>query len=325
MAGTFADGHQHAYTEVETFFNPYHAVIYTGGLFVFAAFALAALRNVRRGYPLVRSVPRAYSHWLFTGALFLVSGLGDLTWHALFGFEGGIDVLVSPPHIGLLSAGALLGAGPIRSAFARRPTSLAGQLPALLGMGALVATVQFATQYAFYPEIFAHDAPLSPGAHPAEQVVLYTLTHYRETEGMLIVLWQAILLAGPVAFLMSRMRLAFGALAVLSVAVKIFVAAEVSRNAAELAVVLVAAALAGLTGDIVAARLRERFSGASLVRICAAVVPMAYTALVFALAVPLASGTWWNQNLVYGMIAESGLAGLLIGNLAAPSPQQPES
>jgi len=322
MAGTFADGHEHVYENVETFFNPYHAIIYSGGIFAFAVFVFTALRNVRRGYALSHAVPRAYSYWLFGGALFVLSGLGDLTWHRIFGFEGGVDVLLSPPHLGLLTSGALLGLGPVRSAIELQPRSLPAQLPAILGMGAIIATVQFATQYAFYPETFAHDAPLSPASHQEDQVILYTLTHYRVTSGLLIFHWQTILLVAPALFLLSRLRMAFGALALLAMLVKVFPAGEQSRNFAEFAVVAAAAAIAGIAGDWLQTRYRERLSPGLVIRLTATLVGAAFAAAYFILAALLVGGTWWNQNLVYGIIIQSGLLALLLSNLAVrPQPQ----
>lgn len=323
MAGTFADGHEHVYESVETFFNPYHAVIYSGGAFAFAVVTVTALRNMRRGYPLARAVPQAYSYWIFGGALFLLSGIADLIWHQLFGFEGGVDVLLSPPHLGLLTSGALLGLGPVRSAMQLQPRTFAQQLPAILGLGAIVATVQFATQYAFYPETFAHDAPLSPATHPDDQVVLYTLTHYRVTAGLLIFHWQTILLIGPALFLLSRLRVAFGGLALLAVLVKVFPAGEQSRNAGELIVVLGAALLAGIAGDAIQSRFRDRISPGLLMRLSAVAIAMSFAAAYFVLALAFAGGTWWNQNLVYGIVIQSGLLALLLSNLAVRPQSQP--
>jgi len=315
MAGTFADGHQHVYESVESFFTPYHAVIYSGGLFAFVVFALEALKNRRRGYPLRYAVPRAYSYWLFGAALFVLSGFGDLIWHQVFGFEGGVDILLSPPHIGLLTSGALLGLGPLRSAIETQPRTLLAQLPAVLGLGVIIATVQFATQYAFYPEAFTHDAPLSPAAHPQDQVILYTLTHYRVTSGLLIFHWQTILLIGPALLLMSRLRTAFGALCVFAFFVKVFPAAELSRNAAELIVVLGAALLAGIAGDALVLRYRERLAAGLLMRITATAIGALFVAAYFILAALLVHGTWWDPDLVSGIIVQSGLLALLLSNL----------
>ncbi|MBV9272037.1 MAG: hypothetical protein JO165_13165 [Candidatus Eremiobacteraeota bacterium] len=318
MAGTFADGHEHVYESVETFFNPYHAVIYSGGLFAFAVFIVTALRNVRRGYTVRQAVPKAYSYWLFGATLFLLSGIGDLTWHRIFGFEGGVDILLSPPHIGLLTSGALLGLGPVRSAIETQPRTFVQQLPAVLGLGAMIATVQFATQYAFYPETFAHDAPLSPATHSEDQVVLYTLTHYRVTSGLLIFHWQTILLVAPALFLLARIRVAFGGLAVLAILVKVFAAGEQSRNILEFIVVVGAAAIAGLAGDAIQKRCRDHISSALLLRLTACAIGVLFAAAYFVLAAMLVGGTWWNQNLVYGIIVQSGLLALLMSNLAAP-------
>ena len=59
-----------------------------------------------------------------------------------------------------------------------------------------------------------------------------------------------------------------------------------------------------------------------MIRLTATLVGAAFAAAYFILAALLVGGTWWNQNLVYGIIIQSGLLALLLSNLAVrPQPQ----
>jgi hypothetical protein len=153
LGGLFLDGWAHTHIPaLETFFTPWHAVLYSG----FAACALALLvrqaRNMRRGYPWNKALPAGYGLSLVGAAIFLVAGALDLFWHTLFGIERGVEALLSPTHLLLATGGVLLVSGPLRAAWRRIPTGArltwrAGA-PALLALLYCYAALEFFTQYA---------------------------------------------------------------------------------------------------------------------------------------------------------------------------------
>src|SRR5262249_51465463 len=63
-------------------------------------------------HSLLVRMPAGYGLALAGGVLFFVGGGADLLWHTVFGIEFGIDALLSPPHLWLFVAGALLLSGP---------------------------------------------------------------------------------------------------------------------------------------------------------------------------------------------------------------------
>jgi hypothetical protein len=151
VAGVFVDGWAHnTRPNLETFFTPWHALFYSG----FAATAVwigSTLREgIRSGLGLRRAAPAGYG-WAAAGlVLFATSGVGDLTWHQLFGIEQDTAALLSPTHLGLLCGSLLIVTAPWRSARAdpelsHRP-ALGRLFPAALSVGLAGSAVAFMLQ-----------------------------------------------------------------------------------------------------------------------------------------------------------------------------------
>ena len=153
LGGLYLDGWAHIHVPaLETFFTPWHAVLYSG----FAACALALLvtlvRHLRRGYPWRKALPAGYGLSLVGAAIFLVAGALDLVWHTLFGVERSVEALLSPTHLLLATGGVLLVSGPLRATWRRispgsQLTWRAGA-PALLALLYCYSALGFFTQYA---------------------------------------------------------------------------------------------------------------------------------------------------------------------------------
>ena len=106
VGGLFLDGWAHTHGRVdETFFTPWHAVLYSGYLLT-AGFLVATLfRNAAQGYPWRRALPPGYGLSVIGAALWVIGGPGDLLWHELFGFEANVEALLSPAHLVLALGG----------------------------------------------------------------------------------------------------------------------------------------------------------------------------------------------------------------------------
>ena len=144
MGGLFVDAWAHSNVpQLETFFTPWHAVLYSGFLAVAATLVIKTIRNWKlaapgdmasgappslvtcisntgRGLSFLESVPAGYELSLLGVGIFAVSGVGDLTWHLLFGIERSVDALLSPTHLGLALGVGLALSGPLRAAWRRR-------------------------------------------------------------------------------------------------------------------------------------------------------------------------------------------------------------
>lgn len=118
--GLFMDGWAHSHVpSLETFFTPWHGVLYSG----YAALAISLVpARLWRGRPegaVPTWVPAGYGLGLLGAILFAAGGVIDMTWHITFGIETDLAALLSPPHLLLLTAGSLMIATPIRAAAAK--------------------------------------------------------------------------------------------------------------------------------------------------------------------------------------------------------------
>ncbi len=152
MAGVVQDGWAHGHGLVDqSFFTPWHAILY--GTMVLNGIVLGAIAtlNVRRGYSARSALPFGYGTSLAGVIMFAIGGAFDLWWHTRYGIEADINALISPSHIWLALAGALIFSGPLISIAARYGSRSGGWRitgPAILSAAALLTLVGFFTQYA---------------------------------------------------------------------------------------------------------------------------------------------------------------------------------
>jgi hypothetical protein len=316
LTGLFIDAHQHLFTAVESFVNPWHATLYSGAVFAAVVLYGTIARNYSRTGSLRRSIPFGYAQSAIGVVALLVGGALDALWHSLFGFEHQLDLLLSPPHLFLLSGLFFLVTGPVRSGLARADEeNLLQQLPMLIALALAFEILQFTTQYGFYPEALMRDHPLSQVQYHSEQFVLSVFLFYRQALEMSIVIWQSVLLAAATLYLVARKRLHFGALIVVCLAEKIWIGGELSADLASFLLIVCASIVAGLVGDVTIAKARSSLRNPNAFRLLGFLVPAAYFGAYFAVAVPMFGGTWWDDSFLFGSIAEAGLAGLCVSQL----------
>jgi hypothetical protein len=170
VSGLYLDGWAHTHVpELETFFTPWHGVLYSGYVALALALVPARLWRGRPAGPVRHWVPAGYGLGLLGAVLFAAAGAIDMTWHTLLGIEVGLEALLSPPHLLLLTAGTLMITSPVRAAAARRraaspvPTSpvpappgtappgtapsVRGDLPVVVCMVSAVGVAAFFLEY----------------------------------------------------------------------------------------------------------------------------------------------------------------------------------
>ncbi len=139
ISGLFLDGWAHRHQKPESFFSPWHGILYSG----FLASALWMLRIVRThripGVSMRDSLPVGYGLRALGVAVFGVGAGFDFLWHQLFGIEVSIEALLSPSHLTLVSGGLLMAGGPIASTLARERE----QRASWSSTGAAIATIAF--------------------------------------------------------------------------------------------------------------------------------------------------------------------------------------
>src|SRR3989442_12059121 len=112
VGGFYLDLWAHAHGRTDnTFFTPWHAVLYAAMAVVGIFLGATALRSRQRGAAWRQTLPPGYGLSLIGVGLFAVGGGADLIWHVIFGVEFSVDALLSPTHLVLALAGVLIVAG----------------------------------------------------------------------------------------------------------------------------------------------------------------------------------------------------------------------
>jgi hypothetical protein len=111
------DGKSAAGDVDNTFFTPWHAVLYSGYGATAGVLLAALMRNHAAGQPWRRALPDGYGLSLLGALIFALAGVGDMVWHTLFGVEVSTAALLSPTHLLLALGGALMTSGPLRAAW----------------------------------------------------------------------------------------------------------------------------------------------------------------------------------------------------------------
>ena len=307
VLGVFVDGWAHINRSgFETFFTPWHALLYSGAAVLFGWLLFPG-----------RPVSRRDRVWaVVAAATFTAGGGGDLLWHEIFGVETGLDALVSPTHL-LLLAGGLLGiTAPLREGRGPQSAGTSGALPALLSVTLAAALSAF---FLLYVSPFTSDAPTlvltsipegAPGHGEAEAPAVVGLAGYLVT---------TVLVVMPLLWLRTHRTLPFGGITLLVTAVATLSAAVTQF---EQPLAPLAALLAGVGSDVIA-RAADRLPAAARLPLVGAVIPLLlWSAQLTALA--LTAGVRWPAELVIGAPILSAMLGAALGLLARPPVERPQ-
>ena len=123
IGGTFSDAWAHNNVpRLETFWTPWHGLLYSGLLALIISLATVLMLNRRRSGSWQQAIPEGYRLVYLAMPLMVLDGLADMTWHLLFGVEQNLDALFSPTHLTGLICIALFATGPLYSMYVRRVT-----------------------------------------------------------------------------------------------------------------------------------------------------------------------------------------------------------
>ncbi len=148
ITGLFLDGWSHNHQKPETFFTPWHAVLYSGFLMGALATAIDARQRRRAGLPDPNVA--GFSVTRVGLILFPIAGAGDFVWHQVFGIERDVAALLSPTHLLLMFAGVLALTGPVRAAWltdTERAPTLSMFLPVVVSTALAAALASFFTMF----------------------------------------------------------------------------------------------------------------------------------------------------------------------------------
>ena len=99
FSGAWIDSSAHTYLidDIETFFTPWHGVLYSG--YIFSALVVIYIKNTMKDYK--------FDVGVLGAVIFGIGGASDAIWHTLLGIETGVEPLITPSHL-LLFLGAFL-------------------------------------------------------------------------------------------------------------------------------------------------------------------------------------------------------------------------
>ncbi len=302
VGGLFLDGWAHMHGKVdESFFTPWHAVLYSGATAVMVMLFVNQWRNINAGYSLRRALPRGYWLSLMGVGVFLVSGGVDFIWHSLFGLEVSVEMLISPAHLLLALAGFMIVTGPIRAFWNRGETRASGWAalgPVVINTTLIVSTLMFFTQF-LHPLVNPYAAQRASGYQ----------AFLRDSLGIAGVLVAATLLFGTVLVLMRHWRLPVGALALLIIANALMMA--VFTDTYTLALFSVPAAL---TAELLRWLLRPSAESPIAFYTFAFLSAFSYFGCYF-VVLQLTQGIVWRIHLWMGAMTIAGIIGVMLAFL----------
>ena len=203
LGGIFLDGWAHTHGRVDaTFFTPWHAVLYAAYLATAALLVGAAAWRIRHGAPWRQALPDGYALSLLGVACWVVGGPFDVVWHSVFGFEAGVEALMSPAHTVLALGFGLMASGPLRAALRRPPRAWIDELPMLLSTGFTISNLTFFTQIAHPISNLWGAGPIPPSPDAMEL-------------GLVSLMLTTVIVMAPVLFLLRHGRLPAGAIVIL--------------------------------------------------------------------------------------------------------------
>lgn len=304
VVGVFVDGwaHLHLESALETFFTPWHGVMYSG----YAACALALIIvwgiNIHRGFRWHEALPHHYGLSLVGVVVFAVAGAGDLLWHQLVGVEANIEALVSPTHLGLAIGALLIVGGPLRELLRRQNQAQRGLLtdaPAVLSLTYVLSLIGFMGQY----------------LHPLGDVWPATQTaepFFGQALGLGQIVFFTVLLMGAVLALLRRRDLPFGSFAAVLGAQAVGMAFLHDTHQ-----FVITSLIAGLLIDMLVAHAGAQMHRPRIIRVFSFAIPVIFFVLHFT-AVELTWGILWSTHLWVGAIVIAGLIGWLMSYLVVP-------
>lgn len=321
ICGVFIDGYAHNHGVVETFFTPWHAILYSGFLVctIWMSYLVYRTRRIT-GLSWRLAIPNGYGLGLTGAAVFLTGGLCDMAWHIIYGIEQDVAALLSPSHLMLLVGGIMILSSPFRSAWNEEDDAPGWRsfAPPLLSVTLTLSVISFFLMYAW---MFRYNLASQP-------VTDWYLTKFysghiqqaNEMRGLSYLLLNTMQYMIPLLLLIRRWRLPFGAVTVLFTFVTVLMNA---LDGFDNAITIVFAFAAGLVGDL-AYRWLKPDEGNRLwaMRVFVLLVPAMLWTLYFGW-LKATDGIGWEIEVWTGAIVSAALASLALSLLAFP-PRRPE-
>jgi hypothetical protein len=289
--GGFIDGFAHRnFDTPETFFTPWHGVLYSGYL----ATALWIVSLIRRN----GRIPVGYTTALTGVLVFAAGGIGDMFWHMIFGIEVSVAALLSPTHLMLLVGALLMLSGPILSRASDptyQPRSLNAFWAPLIAFSCVAAELGFFFQYLDGFSIRFMQVPYTPGSEEG---------FFEVATGIAGILITTVIVMGALLLMMRRWRLPFGTglamFAIVGLLMEMLEGYDFPED-------VIAPVIGGLTVELLLRRQRP-----ISIRLFAFLVPVVMWSARFAVFEMFADMNWpvsvWTGIIVFSGLTAVGLS-----------------
>ncbi|MZQ85018.1 hypothetical protein GQF01_23165 [Paenibacillus sp. 5J-6] len=303
IVGLFIDGFAHNHGAVETFFTPWHAILYSGYLACAIWILIITYQNkTRAGHATwAAAIPTGYGLGVAGVLLFFIGGIGDMLWHTIFGIEKNIEALLSPTHLILLTGALMILTSPYRAmSDAEKDVSPSFRrlLPALTSVALTFAVMAFFLMYAWS---FRQNLWMAI----EEDAVAKAVVDFLVTT-MLLVL--------PIMFVLRRWKLPFGTVTYFFVFEAILMAVLDGFSHYGSIVILL---ISGIIGDLLLKSIKEKEVCAWQYRGVFFLLPVLIWGLYFA-DLRLFHTLDWSPELWGGTIFICGLCSMGLSMLTAP-------
>jgi hypothetical protein len=306
ITGLYLDGWSHQANKPESFFTPWHLLLYSGFGAAVVYSGWIGVRDARHGTKPVVGEDRITTLGV---ALFALGAGGDFVWHSLVGIEVDVEGLISPTHLALMIGGLLMVTLPVRSALHRDEVD--APLPVVASVALALGVLAFFLMYLMpWDATYAFVQPYVPESDSSNADVVI---------GMASLLVATTLFIGSVLWTARRWRLPFGTATVTFTSVAFAVCA---LDGFDVRLPILAGTIAGIVVDLLLT------DGRPLSQVGLAggfVLSAAFLALQHA-----EGGVGWGPSLWGGAIVFSALAGYGVGTVlsagsagAAPASSRP--
>jgi len=321
IGGAHTDGFMHYHNLVATlegFLSRAHVAFYLAyagcaGLMIFTYGRHRRIIPALKGYEI---------SW-YGVLLFVVGGVFDYVWHGIYGIEQNLEGLVSPSHIILEIAIAMIILGGLAWAWHKFPPGKLTWKQAFIPLSSATLFLAALNQFMSY----AHpQGSAGPSYHVYSQIAVengwavYTATGLALV-GIIVV---TACMVAVMTLLSRRWQLPFGSYAFMFFLISVFVSVFYDSQ-----IFIISGVAAGIGADILAAVLKIQATNSRLrVLLFAGAVPLIYYSAYYALILGLLGGTWWSTHLwvgsiVFGILASVGIIafGMLWDKNEAAKPQ----
>ena len=292
VTGLFLDGWAHIANKPETFFSPWHFILYSG-------FGAAVAYFFFRDVVLKRSSDP--DRLTMAGLIvFVIGAIGDGAWHQVFGIEVDLEALLSPTHLALMIGGVLMLGIAFRRASNAQPREDRASIALIVTMTLSAAVIMFFTQYL---NAFDFDGLFEPRADDFEVWQSHAIGSVFVTNAILL---------GLTFLLVRRWRTPRWTFTCVFTALAAGMVLLFGRDGPFLNIG--AAAIGGLAADVSARRLRP-WQSTRGARLFSMVVPLVLWTAWFG-GIHFMDGVHWAAELWTGTIILAVLEGAGLGLLA---------